>query len=187
MSNLKNIYELQENKSEHDLKFFFISKGKQDIVKVIQYSFVQELNGKSIYNLGFGDYDLIDDTISDNTNTNNGDGYKVFNTVLSTIPSFFKNYSSDILMVQGSDGRPEFIKHCKLTCRKQCKDECKNYNRRINIYRGYVDKNYKELSIDYQFFGGIRDLGQKISIEPYEQHKKYDSVFLFKKVYNFTV
>jgi hypothetical protein len=47
MSNIDNTYELQEDKSAHDLKFFFISKGKQDIIKAIQYSFVQELNGKT--------------------------------------------------------------------------------------------------------------------------------------------
>jgi hypothetical protein len=84
---------------------------------------------------------LESDTIVDNLNTNNGDAYKVFKTVLTTIPLFFENYGSGILMVQGSDGRPEFIETCRLTCKKKCTDECKNYNRRINIYRGYADKN----------------------------------------------
>jgi hypothetical protein len=84
--------------------FFFISKGEKDIIKAIQFSFVQELNGRKIYNLGFGDYDLENDKIIDDINTNNGDAYKVLNTALSTIPIFFENFGSEILMVQGSDG-----------------------------------------------------------------------------------
>ena len=181
MSNFENIYALEQEKSAQDLTFFFISKGQQDIIKVIQYSFVQKLNDKNVYNLGFGDYDITNDSIIDNVNTNNGDAYKVFNTVLSTIPIFFENYRNDILMVQGSDGRPEFIKNCKKTCTKKCNDECRNFNRRVNIYRGYVDKNYEQLNNEYQFFGGIKDEQQQTFLEPYVCRKQYDSVFLFKK------
>ena len=36
MSNFENVYELEEEKSAQDLTFFFISKGQQDIIKVIQ-------------------------------------------------------------------------------------------------------------------------------------------------------
>ncbi|ANH81714.1 hypothetical protein A8C56_12625 [Niabella ginsenosidivorans] len=107
MSHLKDIYELQHDKSARDLKFFFISKGQQDVVKVIQYAFVQKLNGRNVYNLGFGDYDLDNDAILHHVNT-----------ILSTIPVFFKNFGGSILMVQGNDGRPEFVEHCKSTCRK---------------------------------------------------------------------
>ena len=185
MTNIEKVYELEEDKSASGLKFIFISKGFQDIIKVIQFSFIQELNGRNIYNLGFGDYDLESDTIIDNVNTNNGDAYKVFNTVLSTIPIFFENYVNEILMVQGSDGRPEFVENCKLTCKKKCIDECKNYNRRINIYRVYVDKNYEDLCIDYQFLGGQINEEDQTVLESYERYKKYDSVFLFRKNHNF--
>lgn len=190
MSTIDKTYTLEEDKTAQELTFYFISKGLQDVVKVIQYSFVEpyifepfkeELKGKNIYNLGFGDYDLENDTIEDNVNTNNGDAYKVFNTVLSTISVFFENYSNDILMVQGSDGRPEFVESCKLTCKKRCLDECKNYNRRIAIYRSYVDKNYEQLSNDYQFLGGLRNQDQETVLELYKRYKKYDSVFLFRK------
>jgi hypothetical protein len=181
MTKMGNAYELETDKSADGLKFFFISKGELDVIKVIQFSFVQQLNGKNVYNLGFGDYDLENDTIVDNVNTNNGDAYKVFNTVLSTIPVFFENYGDGILMVQGSDGRPEFVESCKLACKKKCADECRNYNRRINVYRGYIDKNYEILIVDYQFLGAILDKEQQIILGPYERHKKYDSVFLLKK------
>ncbi|MBZ4187584.1 DUF6934 family protein [Niabella beijingensis] len=181
MSHLKDIYELQEDKSILNLKFFFISKGRQDVVKVVQYAFVQKLNGRNVYNLGFDDYDLDNDVIIDHINTNNGDAYKVFNTILSTIPGFFKSYDGSILMVQGSDGRPEFPEHCRLTCRKKCLNECKNHNRRITIYRGYINKHYEALTTEYHFFGGKKDQAQHILLEPYERYKTYDSVFIFQK------
>lgn len=181
MSSLDSIYHLEEQKSEQDLKFLFISKGQQDVVKVIQYSFVQKLFGKSVYNLGFGDYDIVMDAIVDDVNTNNGDAFKVLNTVLSTIPTFFKNYGDCILMVQGSDGRPEFMETCKQTCVKKCKDECRNFNRRISIYRNYVNKNYEQLVVGYQFFGGLRDEQGNSALEGYIVGKKYDSVLLIKR------
>jgi hypothetical protein len=181
MNNSLDVYEIEEQKSERDIKFFFVSKGREDIIKAIQYSFVQELSGRNVYNLGFGDYDLEADTIIDNADTNNGDVYKVFNTVLSTIPIFFESRADEILMVLGSDGRPQFIEDCRQTCTKKCGNECKNFNRRINIYRNYVDKNYAQLAIDYQFFGGfVNELSQTI-LEDYICGKKYDVVLLSKR------
>ena len=181
------LYEVVEEKSETGLKLFFISKGKQKLIKVIHYSFVQELSGKKIYNLGFGDYDLVNDTILDEINTNNGDTYKVFNTVLSTIPLFFENFGNEILMVQGSDGKPGFIEKCMRICKKNCVLECKNYNRRISIYCGYVDRNYDQLNIDYQFFGGLIYEHQETEVEVYKRYKKYDAIFLFKKFNNLAI
>lgn len=181
MNKSQSVYEIEEQRSERDIKFFFVSKGREDVIKAIQYSFVQELNGKDVYNLGFGDYDLEVDTIIDNANTNNGDVYKVFNTVLSTIPIFFANQKDGILMVLGSDGRPQFIESCRLTCTKKCDDECRNFNRRINIYRNYVDKNYTELAIDYQFLGGFVNEFNQTVLEDYICRKKYDVVLLFRR------
>lgn len=187
MSKIESVYDLEEDKSENGIQFFFISKGEKDIIKAIQFSFVQELNGRKIYNLGFGDYDLENDKIIDDIDTNNGDAYKVLNTVLSTIPIFFENFGSEILMVQGSDGRPEFVEHCKLNCKKKCGYECKNYNRRINIYRNYVDKNFDDLSVDYQFLGGLKNEDHLIILESYIRYKEYESVFLFRKNHNFAI
>lgn len=180
MNNFENCYEVREERSEKNIKFFFISKGQNDIIKAIQYSFVQILNRKNVYNLGFGDYEIENDLIIDNVNTNNGDAYKVFNTVLRTIPIFFETYTTAILMVQGSDGRPEFIDNCKLTCTKNCDEECKNFNRRIGVYRRYVNRHYEQLIIDYQFFGGYKNEKEQTIIEEYVPEQQYDSVFLIK-------
>jgi hypothetical protein len=184
MSQTNLAYEFEESKSTNGLQFFFISKGKQDIIKAIQYSFVQDLNGSKVYNLGFGDYDIECDTIIDNVNTNNGDAYKVFNTVLNTILIFFENFKNHMLIVQGSDGRPEFIENCKKTCNKNCREECRNHNRRINIYRAYVDKNYKQLSLQYNFLGGIKNEVNMTFLEPYQCGKNYDAVLLSRKSLN---
>ena len=156
MSYFENIYDLEEDKEAQNLKFIFISSGTQDIVKAIQYSYLQQLNnshllqlnGKNVYNLGFGDYNLENDTLTDTVNTNNGDVYKVFNTVLSTVPNFFENYTNSILIVQGSDSSQQFIQQCKETCTKSCGEKCKKSNRRINIYKHFVNKNYEQLIVD---------------------------------------
>ena len=65
--------------------------------------YVLDFRGQRVYNLGFGDYDLDTDSISDDLTTNNGDPYKVFHTVLHTIPQFFETYSDAMMMVLGSD------------------------------------------------------------------------------------
>ena len=82
MVNEQLVYELQEDDTRNEMTFFFISKGETDIIKAIQYSFIQDLNGRHLFNLGFGDYDLENDKIRDDIDSNNNYVYKVFNTVL---------------------------------------------------------------------------------------------------------
>jgi len=152
MGNTIDAYRLREEKSGRDIEFFFISEGMSDVNKAIQYKYLQDSYGRNMYNLGFGDYDMEHNVILDNTNTNNGDAYKVFNTVLSTIPMFFKIRPNSLLLIEGSDSKPEFAEQCRLSCKKNCINECRNFNRRINVYRKYVDKNYDQLNLDYRFW-----------------------------------
>ena len=181
MSNVENIYDLEEVKEAQNLKFIFISSGTQDVVKAIQYSYLLQLNNLNLQQLNGKDvYNLENDTLIDTVNTNNGDVYKVFNTVLSTVPNFFENYTNSILIVQGSDSTEEFIHLCKQTCKKGCGEKCKKSNRRINIYKNFVNKNYEQLKIDYQFVGGIKDANNQIVLEEYIKYKDYDSVLLLK-------
>lgn len=77
----------------------------------------------------------------------------------------------DTTTIQNSDGRPEFVEKFKLECKKKYVDECKNYNRRINIYLGYIDKNYNDLSTHYQFLGGINNEEQQTILETNERYK----------------
>ena len=136
--------------------------------------------GTKTFNLALGDYNPDTKTIRDDANTLNGDVYVVLNTVLNTVPDFFKDFPDCTLMVKGSDTGEQYARSCKVTCTKNCLDSnsCKNRNRRINIYTSYVSSNYYMLIKDYTFFGVIDDV-----TESFEKHKKYDTVFIQKKVF----
>lgn len=174
-------YETEENITEKGIKYIFVSKGKKSQIKAIHYSLMEELGGKKIFNLGFGDYNLTNDTIADDVNSNNGDMYTVFNTVLSTVPRFFEIHHNAITLVKGSDSSIEFIGKCRTSCKKKCTNICRNADRRINIYRGYVDKNFDILKKDYTFYRGIyKSEDQPIMIN-YEPGRKCESVLFSKK------
>ena len=181
MANYEHIYDLEKTEAEGGLRYFFISQGERDVIKAIQYSYIQDFEGKQVYNLGFGDYDMVADELNDLVNSNNGDHYKIFNTVLSTIRTFFETYRHAILMVHGSDSTPDFLNACKKNCTKNCENECKNFKRRINLYRRYVNNNYNTLFDDYQFIGGTLNEEGKTILEDYVLHKGYDSVLLYRK------
>ena len=182
MSTFSDIYETINNVTENGIQFFFVSEGKSDIIKAVQYSYVLDFRGKKVYNLGFGDYDPDTDSIVDNLASNNGDPYKVFNTVLNTILQFFSVYENAMMMVWGSDSKQEFQENCHIACKKKCPPtECRNAHRRINIYRNYVNKNYDTLTKEYQFFGGSITVENQIFIEDYVKWKDYTSVLLRKK------
>jgi hypothetical protein len=62
--------------------FEFISEGpKGAITKSVQY---KEMPTAGVYNLGFGDVNVLTDEINDLIVTNNGDSQKVLATVAST-------------------------------------------------------------------------------------------------------
>jgi len=94
MTSSENVYDFEEQgRQPNGTKYYFVSEGNRLIAKVIDYSFIGIREGRFIYNLGFGTYNQNDNTIIDDDISANGDTYKVFNTVLSTIPHFLNNYS----------------------------------------------------------------------------------------------
>lgn len=181
MINDQLVYEFREDDSRDVMTFFFISKGDTDIIKAVQYSFLVDLHGRHLYNLGFGDYDLESDSIRDDINSNNNDVYKVLNTVLCTIPLFFEKHKNASLIITGSDGNDDFKDQCRSNCTKRCINECKNFNRRIILYTLYVDKNYEILCTDYQFFGGVKNQSGNVIFCDYKKGEKYDAVLLLNK------
>ncbi len=182
MTNRDNTYEINEIKSNDSLKYFFVSKGVIDVIKVVEYQYVRNLNNAQLFNLGFGDYNIERDTIDDTSNTNNTDHYQVFHTVLNTVPKFFDLYPNALMVVQGSDNSDDFVRMCKVTCRKKCTDSCKNQNRRIKAYRYFVEKNYELLKNDYLFLGGIRTENGIELDDVYNLEAAYDLVFCKKKL-----
>lgn len=176
----ENIYESKEFKSHHDLKFFFVSSGHHDVIKAIQYAHVEHFEGREVFNLGFGDYDINNDSVDDVSTTNNMDSRRVFNSVLATIPLFFKHYPEGMLIVQGSDSRPSFSEECRRSCKRNCAENCRKFNQRIRIYKSYIDLHLSALNDDYQFFGGFNENGNPVK-EEYMKGKDYTSVLLIKR------
>lgn len=171
---------IQDYQTEIGIKYYFTSKGNLNIIKAVEYSYSMDFNDKKVYNLAFGDYDVAELEINDAVNTQNGDVYKVFNTVLSTIPMFFESFLGSMMIVKGSDSSADFIEKCKLTCNRKCIDNCKKSHRRINVYQGFVNKNFDDLKNTFNFYGGIESDIQ-ITIEDYIINKRYDVVLVTKK------
>ena len=164
------------------LRFFFISEGELEIVKVVEYKYIGIRQNRSTYNLAFGTYILETDGLDDHDISNNGDHYKVLNTVLSTIPRFLDHYPEAMIVVEGSDSVTSYPEFCRQNCRKKCiAPDCKNANRRINIYKKYVNKNFNQLSEDYIFWGVLKDNENKAIIEEYQVINNYSSVLFIKK------
>lgn len=181
MTNSEDLYNVEYRLTSRGIMYFFMSSGMEDIIKVVEYSFVQPFNGRYIYNLGFGDYDIIEDCLLDDQVSNNGDHYRIFNTVLSTIPAFFSHYPRATLSVQGSDSKEGYIQQCRTNCKKSCgPEQCRNAHRRIRIYRNYLNKHFERLNADYSFQGGQRITGNHTFIEPYQVGRSYDSVLVSK-------
>lgn len=174
-------YDVAQRVTPHLIEYSFISKGERDILKMVQYSFLEEVNGRALFNFGFGDYDFPNGKLTDHTISNNGDTYKVFNTVLSTVPRFFEIHNNAIMSVKGSDSGPEFAETCRAACRKSCTLTCKNADRRIKIYRGYVNKHYETLEKDYTIYGGLDRTDNKKTMIDYTPGHKQESILLTRK------
>lgn len=183
MSQYNNVYPTESFSDNISNKYLFISSGKIDVVKAVEYQYVEPNEEGHVYNLAFGDFDFETGQLNDLVDTNNGDHYAVFNTVLSTIPSFFDDNPMATMMVQGSDTKEEYVEKCKLVCKKKCVASCKNSERRINTYRYYVNKNYDDLIKEYEFVGGETLPDGTISKEVYVKDKKYDTVFCKKRIH----
>lgn len=182
MSSFTDVYEVTSEITDNGIDFFFLSEGKRDVFKAIDYSYFLDHEGEKVYNLAFGDYNARTDDFADNAATNNGDPYRVYHTVLATIPYFFRTYGNAMLMVRGSDSTKQFQENCRFSCKRSCPlTLCRKAHRRITIYRNYIDKNFKLLNKEYEFFGNMSSDVNQILIERYVKGKKYLMVFLKKR------
>ncbi|WP_293302061.1 hypothetical protein [Pedobacter sp. UBA4863] len=176
----KKHYDTELTQEDKKIKFMFASTGNSTIIKLIEYAPIQQQeDGRYVYNLGFGDYDDANKTLVDDVNSNNGDMYTVFNTVLHSIPVFFAERPYDVIYVRGSDSADDFKLNCINTCTKKCKDECRKTNQRINTYRYYVNKNFDELSKDYDFYGRNSTGGEEFV--QYVPGETYHEILVYKK------
>lgn len=184
MSNIDHRYVTNLVPDSEVQAYLFLSKGQstdKDIPKIIQYEYVRDLDYRSIYNLGFGDFEVETGKIHDGTMTDNGDVYKIFNTVLSSVPLFYKRYPRDIILVQGSDGRQDFEAECRPNCVKNCTIVCHKFNRRMKLYCNYLSRKIDIFESEYQFLGGIKNIANWFDFEVFIPGKLYDSIMIFQK------
>jgi hypothetical protein len=117
----------------------------------------------------------------------NGDAYKVFNTVLSTIPIFLEKYSNAGILVRGSDGQADYESRCRQTCAKKCIELCHKFNRRMKLYCNYVSKRSSLFDADYQFLGGIANNDMWFDFEAFVPDKLYDALLVSRKMFIFDI
>jgi len=98
MNNPKYLYKTEDKFTIYE----FISEGpKGRIRKMVEYT---ETSTENVYNLGFGDFDEINNVINDFSVTNNGDSLKVLATVASTVYAFLEKYPNSYILATGSTG-----------------------------------------------------------------------------------
>jgi hypothetical protein len=85
---------------EHLTTFEFVSEGlKGKISKIIQFT---PANYHNVYNLGFGDKDLMTGEIDDTVVSNNGDSEKVLGTVVASLYIFTDKNPDALIYAIGS-------------------------------------------------------------------------------------
>lgn len=102
MNNSQDVYYVQEKTYSEDriLFYYFVSKGKQDIIKFVLYNYVEQFNSRPLFNLGSGDFDTETGMLSDEGMSDNNDHQRVFNTALSTIPKFLLVHNNAVISVR---------------------------------------------------------------------------------------
>jgi len=82
----------------HALQYTFISLGKREIVKMVEFT---PTSVKNVFNLGFGDL-LPNGEIDDMVNSNNGDIIKIFATIIHILQDFTEQNPSFEILFLGS-------------------------------------------------------------------------------------
>jgi len=184
MNHSQNVYDVRGESipEEKALFYSFVSRGKKDVTKIVVYNYVRQFNDRPLFNIGLVDIDIETGKISDDAISDNEDQYRVFNTVLSTIPRLFDVYKDGVLIVQGSDSVPEFIENCKKNCTRQCDtNTCRKAHRRISIYRNFVNKYYEVFNQQFSFYG-TDGIEEDSPIEPYKKGRDYKRIIIEKRL-----
>ena len=141
-------YELKAEKSL--MVFEFISEGpKGKISKLVQFG---ETNLKDLYNLAFGDKDLITGEINDSIISNNKDSDKVLATVVATVYAFTDKHPDAWVYATGST------------------------KSRTRLYRMGLTKYQMEIEEDFDLYG--QKAGEW---EPFEKGVEYEAFLAQRK------
>lgn len=129
--------------------FEFISEGVNGkIPKIIEYA---ETSQRGIYNLGFGDKDLLTGGVDDLSVSNNGDTEKILATVVSSLYAFTAQYPNARVYATGSTIA------------------------RNRLYRMGITKYLVEVNRDFDVLGLVGD-----EWRPFEKGQEYKA-FLAKR------
>lgn len=127
--------------------FEFISEGRHGkIAKVVRFS---PTNLKDLYNLGFGDKDVLTGKVSDTVITDNGDSEKVLATVGATVYSFTAKNPTAFVAIAGST------------------------EARTRLYRIAISKYLDNIKEDYNVFGLPRSGGFWKPFKPDGDYKAF--------------
>jgi hypothetical protein len=111
-----------------------------------------------------------------------GDIYKVFHTVLSTIPIFLEMHDTAYVIVRASDSDIQFRIDCMKKCSRNCQSGfCRKFERRLKIYRHFVDKYETLLLLNYEILGGVTDIEDFLKFERYKPRFRYDAIMVSRK------
>ena len=138
----------------HPLRYIFISSGKRDIIKMVEFT---PTSTKNVFNLGFGDL-LPTGKMDDKANSNNGDISKVFATVIDILQDFTKMNPSFIIRFEGSTFERTML-----------------YNRIIRTY-------YQSFSKTYFVLGAIETEAGRESVPFDPTTSLVYSVFFVKRI-----
>lgn len=134
--------------------FEFLSEGpKGQIVKLIQF---QEMDLPNLYNLAFGDLNVITGQLDDKVITDNGDREKVLATVVAAVYEFAGHYPQVWIYATGST----------VT--------------RTRLYRMGINKYFDIVEEDFEIMGE-----SKSGWEWYEKGKDYQAFAIHRKTSNF--
>jgi len=83
---------------QQDDQYEFLSEGpKGEIRKVIHYHLI----GENMYNLGFGDWDEVNEEVNDKSRSNNDDREKILATVADSVVLFMQSHPYATVFAQG--------------------------------------------------------------------------------------
>lgn len=146
-------YDKYEVNAEPCLTIYeFVSEGpKGEITKLVEYN---KTGMEGVYNLGFGDKDLLTGQMNDVVVTDNGDSKKVLATVASTIFAFFNKYPDAWIYATGSS------------------------KSRTRLYRMGISNNLTEISQIFDVYGLVEDVWYD-----FERNIEYDAFLIKRKIH----
>lgn len=140
-------YAYKTNSTFLDYEFESIGpKGK--VKKIVRFTEV----GKAVYNLAFGDIDVLTGEISDTIVTNNNDSKKVLSTVAAIVIDFTKEYPESWVLAKGST------------------------HSRTRLYRMGIANHFIEITEIFEVYGLV-----EVSWVSFERRKDYDAFLIRRK------